>query len=284
MENKIIVMKQIKPQNIFLFLFFAIIGFMCMVPFISVVIASFKNTEDLFRGGFNMSFLNENLTLSNYVHIFTGEHQYFTWYINSMIITVIQVTITLLLSASVAYGFSMYDFKFKNILFMLVLIQMMIPFEIIMIPLYQTILTIGLLDTYMGIILPSIVSPFLIIFFRQYLSGIPRDYLDAARIDGCNEYSIFIMIFLPIMKPAVVAMGIFAAIGAWNNFLWPLIVLHTSSKFTLPIGLASLVGPYGDNFKLLIAGAAFAIMPILILFIIFRKSFTEAMMVGGIKG
>ena len=284
MENKIIVMKQIKPQNIFLFLFFAIIGFMCMVPFISVVIASFKNTEDLFRGGFNMSFLNENLTLSNYVHIFTGEHQYFTWYINSMIITVIQVTITLLLSASVAYGFSMYDFKFKNILFMLVLIQMMIPFEIIMIPLYQTILTIGLLDTYMGIILPSIVSPFLIIFFRQYLSGIPRDYLDAARIDGCNEYSIFIMIFLPIMKPAVVAMGIFTAIGAWNNFLWPLIVLHTSSKFTLPIGLASLVGPYGDNFKLLIAGAAFAIMPILILFIIFRKSFTEAMMVGGIKG
>ncbi len=284
MENKIIVMKQIKPQNIFLFLFFAIIGFMCMVPFISVVIASFKNTEDLFRGGFNMSFLNENLTLSNYVHIFTGEHQYFTWYINSMIITVIQVTITLLLSASVAYGFSMYDFKFKNILFMLVLIQMMIPFEIIMIPLYQTILTIGLLDTYMGIILPSIVSPFLIIFFRQYLSGIPRDYLDAARIDGCNEYSIFIMIFLPIMKPAVVAMGIFTAIGAWNNFLWPLIVLHTSSKFTLPIGLASLVGPYGDNFKLLIAGAAFAIMPILILFIIFRKSFTEAMMAGGIKG
>lgn len=275
---------KIKAQSISLFLFFSVLGFVIMVPFFAILIASFKETQNLFRSGFNMNFLNEKLTTENYIYIFTGDHQYFIWYSNSLLITFMQVLVVLVLSAGVAYGFAMYRFRFKNILFALLLVQMMVPFEIIMLPLYQTVMTIGLLDSYAGIILPGIVSPFLVLFFRQYLSSTPKDYLDAARIDGCNEYRIFFMIFLPIMRPALSAMGIFAAIGAWNGFLWPLLVLSSPNKFTLPIGLASLVGPYGDNFKLLIAGSAFAILPVLILFIIFRKSFTEAMTAGGIKG
>ncbi len=271
-------------QKLIIFLIFSIFGLFILIPFIAIVISSFKDTQDLFRSGLNIAFVSENLTFDNYINLFVGDNQYFTWYGNSIAITVIQVFVMLLLSAGVAYGFSMYNFKLKKVLFIFVLVQMMVPFEIMMLPLYQTIINMKLLDTFAGIILPAIVSPFLILFFRQYLESIPKDYLDAARIDGCNEYRIFFAIFIPIMKPAVVTMGIFSSIGAWNNFLWPLIVLSSPDKFTLPIGLLSLLTPYGNNFEILISGAALAILPILVLFLIFRRAFTEAMTAGGIKG
>lgn len=277
-------MSKLKAQTLFLLILFAVIAMLVLTPFMAMIIASFKQTQDLFRNGLNMSLKNVSLTLDNYKFVFFGEHLYFKWYLNSVIITLVQSTITLFLSACVAYGFSMYNFKFKNILFTFVIIMLMIPLEIIILPLYSLTVKLNLMDSHAGVIAPFIVSPFLIFFFKQYLSGIPKDFLEAARVDGCNEYVIFIKIFMPIMKPAFAAMGIFTAMNIWNSFLWPLITLSTSSKFTLPIGLASLLSPYGNNFKLLIAGSVAAIIPVLVIFIIFRKSVTETMTAGGIKG
>lgn len=277
-------MSKLKAQTLFLLILFAVIAMLVLTPFMAMIIASFKQTQDLFRSGLNMSLKNVSLTLDNYKFVFFGEHLYFKWYLNSVMITLVQSTITLFLSACVAYGFSMYNFKFKNILFTFVLIMLMIPLEIIILPLYSLTVKLNLMDSHAGVIAPFIVSPFLIFFFKQYLSSIPKDFLEAARVDGCNEYVIFIKIFMPIMKPAFAAMGIFTAMNIWNSFLWPLITLSTSSKFTLPIGLASLLSPYGNNFKLLIAGSVAAIIPVLVIFILFRKSVTEAMTAGGIKG
>jgi arabinosaccharide transport system permease protein len=224
------------------------------------------------------------MSLKNYLYLFSEETEYFIWFFNSIILTVLQTALTLIVSALVGYGFAMYNFRFKNLLFTCVLIIMMIPMEIIMLPLYQLTIKLGLMDSIWGIILPFVAAPLPIFFFRQYLSGIPKDFLDAARIDGCSEYGTFFRVIMPLMKPSFAAMGIFVGMNSWNNFLWPLIVLRSSEKLTLPIGLNTLITPYGNNYDVLIAGAVFSVVPIIILFILFQKHFIAGMTAGGIKG
>ena len=216
--------------------------------------------------------------------LFTNGGNYFIWYRNSMVVTVLQTALALLLSSWVGYGFAMYEFKGKNFFFMLVLLVMMVPTEVILLPLYRLIVNMKLINTTTGIILPYIVLPMLVFFFRQYLSGIPRDFLDAARVDGCSEYGIYWRIMLPLMKPAFAAMGIYEGMASWNNFLWPMIVTNKITTITLPVGLQSLLTPYGNNYDVLIAGSCFALIPILILFVCFQKYFIEGLTAGAVKG
>ena len=216
--------------------------------------------------------------------LFTGDHSYFTWFFNSMILTILQVALTLFVSAWVGYGFAAYNFRFKNFLFVCVLFVMMVPFEILMLPLYNQINSMNLVDSYAGIILPSIANASTIFFFRQYLSGIPKSLIDAGRIDGASEYGIFFRIILPIMKPSFAAMAILNTMNSWNNLLWPLLVLKSDTKFTLPIGLNTLLTPYGNNYDLLIVGSFFSILPIFILFLCFQKYFVDGMTAGAVKG
>lgn len=154
---------------------------------------------------------------------------------------------------------------------------MMIPTEVIWFPLYRLIVKMGLINNMWGIILPYLVVPMLVFFFRQYLMGIPKDFLDAARVDGCTEYGIFFKIMIPLMKPSFAAMGIYQGMQSWNNFLWPMIVTNSIDKITLPVGLQSLLSPYGNNYDVLIAGSCFAIIPILALFVCFQRYFIEGM-------
>ena len=151
---------------------------------------------------------------------------------------------------------------------------MMIPTEVILLPLYRLIVKMGLINNMWGIILPYLVVPMLVFFFRQYLMGIPKDFLDG----------IFFKIMIPLMKPSFAAMGIYQGMQSWNNFLWPMIVTNSIDKITLPVGLQSLLSPYGNNYDILIAGSCFAIIPILILFICFQRYFIEGMTAGGVKG
>ena len=186
-------------------------------------------------------------------------------------------------SSFVAYGFAMYSFRGRALLFGLVLLMMTTPVEILMLPLFLEMQKIGLYGSVWAVLLPQLTAPLPVFFFRQYLSGISREYVDSARIDGANEYSIFFRVILPLMKPSFAAMGIFVGMNSWNNFLWPMLVLSSGDKLTLPIGLNSLITPYGNNYNVLIAGAVFSIIPIVILFIIFQKFFIAGMTAGGVK-
>lgn len=264
--------------------FFIILVAIFLAPFISIVLTSFKDSSQIIRNGFNLDFDLQSLNLDNYKYVFTGDHHYFRWFANSIILTFVQTVLTLFVSAWVGYGFAFYTFKGKTALFICVLIVMMIPFEILMLPLYREIIALNLIDSYWGIMLPYLANPVAIFFFSQYLKGIPKDIVDSGRIDGCSEYGIFIRLILPIMKPALAAMAIFVGMTSWNNFLWPLLVLKDSAKFTLPIGLSSLMSPYGNNYQLLIAGSVLSIVPIVILFISAQKFFIEGMTAGSVKG
>ena len=265
-----------------LLLFTALAG-ITLLPFISIFLASLRPGTEIMRQGLGLNLDTSVMSLSNYKYLFE-DPRYFTWFFNSLLITLVQTVLTVLISAFVAYGFAMYDFKCKNLLFICVLLVMMIPLEIIMLPLYRLIIRMGLIDNMWGIILPSVAGPMPIFFFRQYLSGISKDFLDAARIDGCTEYGIFFRIIMPLMKPSFAAMGIFVGMNSWNGFLWPLIVLRSNDKLTLPIGLSSLITPYGNNYDLLLAGSVFSVIPIVILFLLFQKHFIAGMTAGGIKG
>ena len=200
-----------------------------------------------------------------------------------MILTIITVIATLFVSAFVAYGFAAYDFKFKNVLFILVLAIMSVPFEVIMLPLYKQMTDWGMMDNYAAIVLPFMAHASTIFFFRQYLLGMPKSLIEAGRIDGATEYGIFFKLIVPIMKPAFAAMAILNGMNAWNNYMWPLLVIRSSDKYTLTLGLNTLINPYGDNYSLLISGAFFSIIPILILYIAFQKYFIEGMTAGAVK-
>ncbi len=262
---------------------FLVMAIIMLIPFISIFLASLRPGTEIMRQGIGLNVDTSTMSLDNYKYLFTDD-RFFTWFFNSVLVTAIQTILTLFISAFVGYGFAMYEFKFKNTLFICVLFIMMVPLEIIMLPLYQLTIKLGLIDSFWGVMLPSIAGPLPIFFFRQYLSGIPKDFLNAARVDGCSEYGIFFKIIMPLMKPAFAAMGIFVGMNSWNNYLWPMIVLSDKSKLTLPIGLGSLLTPYGNNYDLLISGAVFSIVPIVILFLFFQKYFIAGLTAGGVKG
>lgn len=270
--------------TILMLILFIIIGGLTLLPPFSIFLASFRPGTELMRHGLGLKLDFETMSLTNYKYLFSGESPYFTWFLNSLKITVVQTALTLIVSAFVGYGFAMYDFKGKNLFFTCVLFVMMIPMEIIMLPLYKLCISLGLMNTIWGIILPTLAMPMPIFFFRQYLRGIPRDLVDAARIDGCTEYGIFFRVILPLMKPSFASMGIFVGMNSWNSFLWPMLVIRSNDKITLPLGLASLITPYGNNYDLLLAGSVFAIIPIVILFVAFQRYFIAGMTAGGVKG
>lgn len=262
----------------------AIVSLIALFPIISMVLSSFIPSSSLMRNGISFSFPWDELTLSNYTYIFTQSPEYWTWYGNSLWISALMIVLSLFFSSMVGYALAMYDFKGSNIFFVAVLFILMVPFEILMLPLFRLMMDMMLIDTYLGVILPGVVAPVAVFFFRQYALGLPKELMDAARMDGSTEYGIFFKIMLPLMGPSLAAMAILQGLGSWNNFLWPLLVLRSNDMFTLPLGLATLLTPYGNNYDILIAGSVMTIIPIVILFIFFQRYFISGLTVGGVKG
>ncbi len=281
-------MKKNKSSKLFvkicMIVLFLLIAVMILLPFWAIFVGTFQEGSMLIRYGLNLKLDLSAANFDNWVMLFTDSGDYFTWFFNSVILTVAQVVLTLLISAFVAYGFAAYEFRFKNFFFICVLLIMSVPFEMIMLPLYVQINDMGLSDSYAAVLLPFIANAMTIFFFRQYLSGMPKEIIEAGRIDGATEYGIFFKLIMPIMKPSFAAMAILNGMNSWNNFLWPLLVLRSSDKYTLPIGLNTLITPYGNNYDLLIVGSFFSVLPILILFLCFQKYFIEGMTAGAVKG
>lgn len=261
-----------------------IICLMALFPVFMLIISSFRPSYELMRTGISLVFDWSILNLQNYDYIFLQAKNYWSWYMNSLIISAITIVLSLFFSAMVGYALAVYDFRGKNLFFIFVVFILMVPFEILMLPLFQMMITFQLVDSYIGVILPMVVAPIAVFFFRQYALGLPTELMDAARIDGASEYGIYFKVMLPLMGPSLGAMAILQGLGSWNNFLWPLIVLRSNDMFTLPIGLATLLTPYGNNYDVLIAGSVMTIIPIIILFIFFQRYFISGLTVGGVKG
>ena len=284
--------RKTRPSTVILVVIFCILAFLIIVPLYALLLGTFKGGAELFVSGLNLNPTPEKLHLKAWNYLFTGmqsdgklnPHDYFIWYKNSLFIVLVQGGLTLLLSSMVAYGLSKYRFKGQNVMFLCVLLVMMIPLEILMLPMYSQINTMGLRDSYAGVMLPFLVSMSAVFFFRQFLEGIPGDLLDAGRVDGCTEYGIFFRIIMPIMLPAYASMAVMVGMGAWNGLLWPMLVISDMKKYTIPIGLNTLWSPYGNNYDLMITGSCFAIVPLLVLYLFAQRFIIEGMTAGAVKG
>lgn len=271
---------------------FAIICFLIAFPLLAGLLASFRPGRELVQNGLAINWDFTTMTLHNYQYLFgllgsdskVDSAKYFMWYKNSLILTLLTVVLTLLVCYFIAYGLTMYKFKLQGVLLFMVIATMSVPFEILMLPLYQEVTTLGIINTRAGVILPGLCAASTIFFFRQYMQSLPKELLDAGRIDGCTEYGISVKIMMPITKPAFASMAILCAMGSWNNMLWPMLVFRDTNKFTLQIGLNTLLTPYGNNYDLLIAGSMFGIIPILVIYLIFQRYLIDGMTSGAVKG
>jgi arabinosaccharide transport system permease protein len=273
------------PLRLITFVICAATALFTLIPFLFMLVSSFKPGQELMRYGINLRLDTTVMNLNNYLLLATDSGAiYFRWYANSLLITVIQTAACLGLSSAVGYALAVYRFRGRNLVFILVLIVMMVPVEILLLPLYKLVIGMKVYNTYAGVILPYAVSPFAVFFFRQYAVGIPRDFIDAARIDGCGEFRIFVQIIFPLMKPAVGAMTILQAMGSWNAFVWPMIVTADRLKMTLPVGLSTMITPYGNNYNMLMPGAVLAVIPIAIIYLFRQNAFIDGMTIGGVKG
>ena len=206
------------------------------------------------------------------------------YFINSGFIGGVVTLSTLCFSSLAGYGFAKFEFPGRDIAFLFILSTMMIPFQVIMIPLYLLTQRLGWLDSYPGLIVPGALTAFGVFLMRQFSLTIPDDYIDAARIDGCSEFRIWWMIALPLCKPALSALAILTFLGSWNNLLWPLIITTKESLRTLPLGLALFQTEYVTDYGLLMAGSVLASLPIVVLFLVFQKEFVQGIVMSGIKG
>ena len=267
------------------YLILAVILLFCVMPFIFMLLSSLRPGAQMVQNGLTLDFNPKTMSLHNFKALFGYNHgMFFLWFKNSIVLTALQTAFSLLFCAMVGYGLGVYKFKGQNLIFLIVLAVMMIPTEVLILPLFKLVVKIKLINTKAGVILPFVVSSFAVFYFRQYCLGLPLELIDSARIDGCNEISIFFKIMSPVMLPAYAAIMILQAMNSWNGFVWPLIALRSNENMTLPIGLNALLTPYGNNYDVLLAGAVFSVIPIIILFLINQKAFITGLTVGSVKG
>lgn len=280
--------RTIKKKTVFTFLataLMAVTAAIVMMPFYFMFLSSLKPGAEILRTGLSFKLDLGVSSFSNYASLMTYRNGiYWSWYKSSIIIMVLQTAVGLFMGSLVGYGLAMYRFKGRGTVFTIVLILMMIPFEILLLPLYRMLIRVKLTDSYIGVLLPYLVPPFMVFFFRQYVSGLPRELLEAGRIDGCNDYGVFFRIMLPIMIPAFGAMTILSCMNSWNNLLWPLIVLSSNEKFTIPIGMGTTITPYGNAYDVLMPGAVMAVVPIVLIYLFSQRSFMAGLTAGSVKG
>lgn len=267
------------------YLSLAIILCFTLAPFLFMLLSSLRPGNEMVQNGLTVNLDVKTMTLHNFRALMEyNDGLYFLWYKNSVLITAIQTLLVLLFCSMVGYGLAVYNFRGRNAIFVLVLAVMMIPIEILILPLFKLTIFLNVIDTKAGVMLPFLVSPFSVFFFRQYALSVPHDLIDSGRIDGCNELSIFFRIVCPVMLPAFASIMILQAMNSWNGFVWPLIALRSDEQLTLPIGLMSLLTPYGNNYDVLLAGSVISIVPIIILFLLNQKAFITGLTVGSVKG
>ena len=261
-----------------LFLFAVLVG----IPFLYMITGSLKTNGEIFS--YPVSLGVSAPTMNNYERLLSGEEvPYVRQMANSVVVAVSQTLLTLLFASMVGWGFAKYDFRGKTFLTVFLLATFAIPFQVTLVPLFQLMVGIGLLDNFLGIILPGSLSAFGAFFMRQAMVSVPGELLDAARIDGATEWGLFWRIGIPLSRGALSVLALLVFLGAWNDYLWPLIVLRTPENFTYPLGLATLQGLYKVEYGMILGGAFIATLPVVLIFVAGRKQLLSNLTVGAIK-
>jgi putative chitobiose transport system permease protein len=259
-----------------------IIAIVMLLPLLWLMSTAIKApSENIFQ--FPPRFLPEHPTLQNFVRVWQSQ-PFGRYFANSLLVSVLTVGLNLVFCSLAAYPLARLNFVGKDWIFTAVISTIMIPFQIVMIPLYILTVQLGLKNSYLGVIFPAIASAFGIFLLRQAFLTVPKDLEEAARMDGCSELEIWWHVMLPSVRPALVTLTIFVFIGAWSDFLWPLLVLDDPNFYTLPLGVSKLAGTFSLDWRLIAAGSVISILPILLFFLVMQRYIVPSEVGSGVKG
>ena len=272
-------------KAVFAYLFLAVFAVIAIGPFLYLLSPSFRQSYELFS--YPPEWIPKSLYWGNFSTIL-NETSYLRWGLNTLIFATSVTLITLVIDTMAGYAFARLRFPGRTALFVLVIATLMIPTAVLIAPLYIMIShlpgwTHAGVNTYLGMILPMVCSPLGVFMMRQFMSTLPEALVEAARLDGASEWQIFRKIVLPLMKPAIVVLGIFTFMFQWVNFLWPLVITTTDNMKTLTVGVASLQGQFVTDWGVISAAAVMTMLPVIIIFLIFQRWFVQASMAGALK-
>ncbi len=251
------------------------------IPFIYMITASFRHQGELYS--LPVTIMPREWTGHNYEKLF-GDTNFVIWYGNTIFTAGIRTALGVYFAALAGAAFAKYDFRFKRLCFFIVLATLTLPFHVILIPLFLLMRDFGWVDSYLAVIIPGIVGAFNVFLMRQYIEAVPDELMDAARIDGASEISIFHRIIVPLVRPALGVVAILTFVNTWNDFLWPLVVLHDDTKYLLSIGIATMDGPYDVEIGAIMAASFLSTLPILIVFVLMQRQIIAGLTQGAIRG
>jgi ABC-type glycerol-3-phosphate transport system permease component len=261
-----------------LLVLFLILSLLFIIPLYWMVISSMRPQGSIFGASINL--LPTGLTLDNYNRLI-NETPFPRWFLNSTLQSLGYATLTVTICALAGFALAKYSFRGRSIIFWSILGSQMLPFQLLIVPLFIEIVKLGLVESYFGAIVPLAAHPIGLFFMRQYLLSFNDDLLAAGRVDGASEYRLFWSVVLPNIRPALATLFILFALDYWNNLLWPLIVFRNPDNMPIAVGLAGLVNQYKISYDLLLAGSALATLPIIGLFFLFRRQFMAGTAVTG---
>lgn len=268
-------------QRWWLYLLLTVALILVITPFAWMVLGAFKTSSELRQ--VPPTWWPESPTLANFTELFS-RLSFDVYFGNSFIVAAVVTIGNLLFCSMVGYALAMLEFRGKKLVFFLIMGTLMIPGVVTFVPLFVLVANMGLINTLPGLFLPFLVGPFGVFLMRQFISGLPREAVEAARIDGTGEIQIFLRVILPLLGPALATLGILTFLGSWNNFLWPLVVAQTNDTYTLPVALALYsTGQNQTEYGLLMAGATIVVLPVLVVFLIFQRRFIQGIATTGIK-
>ncbi|MCI5699870.1 MAG: carbohydrate ABC transporter permease [Lachnospiraceae bacterium] len=252
-----------------------------LIPFLWMISASFKTNMEVFS--FPIQWIPETFHFENYSNIWEIS-DYPKMFFNTVKLTVIITILQIITSTLAAYAFSKIVFPERNLLFLLYLATMMVPYQVVMIPQFSIIRKMGLSNTHLALILIQAFTPMGVFLIKQFFDGIPNELIEAARIDGLNEFGIYRKIMLPLSKSAMVSLAILTITATWNDFLAPLIYISDSKLYTIQLGLRNLCSEYTTEYGQIMAASVMSVIPIFVVYCLFQRFFEEGMISGAVKG
>jgi multiple sugar transport system permease protein len=267
--------------TILLYLVLSLGAVIMITPLLQMIVTSFKTSGEALR--VPPTLLPDNPTLDAYRTVLT-QAPFGLWFRNSVIVAVSVTALILFTSSLAGYIFAKFRFPGRDLLFTLLLGTLMVPFPVVLIPIYLIVNNLHLLNTLFALIVPSTVSAFGIFLMRQFIAAIPDDLIDAARLDGASEFGIYWQLIRPQLGPAMGALGIFTFLASWNDYLWPLIAINDQDKMTLPLALAFFNSAHATRYDLVMAAAVLIVLPVIAAFLFFQRQFINALVLSGIKG
>ncbi|HKM05730.1 MAG TPA: carbohydrate ABC transporter permease [Sphaerochaeta sp.] len=274
-------MNKRKTSAVFHYAILLVLSLVTLLPVLWVVLSSFKPQSELFQ--IPLTFIPKAWTIENYVSSLAAGN-FPVYFSNTVFVAVVSTFITVLVNLMAGYALAKYIFTGRNLIFTIMIATLMIPLQVIMIPIFLQLKNLGMLNSLWGIIIPPAATPTGVFLARQYLVNLPDSLIEAARIDGAKEYTIFFRLIVPMSKPIVATIAIFSFMWRWNDYLWPLIVITDNRKQTIQQALANFVGQLQINWSDLLAMTTIAIIPVIIVFLAFQRFFFSGIAAGSVKG